>query len=467
MEVISQIIRNRFLGSEMELHHSYEPVVRYINYRTPTAYGRVNFMDSGKICEASLDEDPFREAVLRLISEIQHDNNYNIQSRGELSDFVSAGEELVRILYGGSAGQILLLKKGETGNLFVRKVAARFGVEGNGSPKLQAEIRFLVEINKRVECQGLTELYPKVIDHSETDRFITLDQEYVGEGKNVFTMLSEHKITPSEHVQYVDSLLSSLIPNGYALDSRKVPKEESLEQLEDYYLRRAEGRIRFLQNCDSFDMDFPATKATTLPNLIQREKFKLNKVTYRNPLAIIARIKADSRIANILRPRTESFCAHGDMTFLNMVFDTTNKAYRLIDNRGHIGNWDALYDFGKLKFTLSGFGKVMLKEFDLSEDTSGAFTLKLTGEKQGQDALQLLNDSFFKDIAANPEFDRLVKDEPFWRERILFAEAIHYLADIPHRLLLDQSPKHAVGVFLLGTKYLNELYESLIEKIDE
>jgi hypothetical protein len=464
MKVIDQIIRNRFLGSEMELHHSYEPIVRFINYRTPTAYGRVNFIDAGDTCEASLEDGSLRETVLRLLSEIQHDNNYNIRSRGELSDFIGSDEELIRTLYGGSAGQILLLRKNDTATLFVRKVAARFGVEGNGSPKLQAEIRFLLEINKREECKGLTELYPKVIDHSETDRFITLDQEYVGEGKNVFTMLSEHRITPSEHVQYFNSLLSALIPNGYALDFRRVPEDESLEQLEDYYLRRAEGRIRFLQNCDDFDMDFPAAKATTLPNLIQREKFELNGVTYTNPLVLFPKIKADDKIADILRPRTESFCAHGDMTFLNMVFDTNNKAYRLIDNRGHIGNWDALYDFGKLKFTLSGFGKVMLKEFDLSEDASGVFTLKLTGDKEGREAISLLNKSFFEDTATNPEFQELIKHEPYWRERILFAEAIHYLADIPHRLLLDQSPKHAVGVFLLGTKYLNELYNSLSKK---
>lgn len=466
MKVIDQIIRNRFLGSEIELHHSYEPIVRFINYRTPTAYGRVNFIDVGDACEVSLDDGSFKEAVLRLLSEIQHDNNYNIRSRGELSDFIGENEELVRTLYGGSAGQILLLKRSDTDDLFVRKVAARFGVEGNGSPKLQAEIRFLLEINQREECEGLTKLYPKVINHSETDKFITLDQEYVGEGKNVFTMLAEHKITPSEHVQYFNSLLSALIPNGYALDFRRIPKDESLEQLEDYYLRRAEGRIRFLQNCDNFDMDFPAAKTTTLPNLIQREGFELNGVTYYNPLTLFAKIKNDSKITDILRPRTESFCAHGDMTFLNMVFDTNNKAYRLIDNRGHIGNWDTLYDFGKLKFTLSGFGKVMLKEFDLSESTSGTFTLKLTGDKEGRKAINALNESFFEDIATNPEFQKLIKDEPYWRERILFAEAIHYLADIPHRLLLDQSPKHAVGVFLLGAKYLNELYDSLV-KTDE
>jgi hypothetical protein len=463
MENVDRIIRNRFLGSEIELHSSFEPIVKYINHRTPTAYGSVQFVNAGDVCDISLEDSLSRETILRLISDIQCTNNYNLHSRGELKDFIKANEELVKILYGGSAGQIFLLKDTSTGDHFVRKVAARFGVEGNGSPKLQAEIRFLLEIQKRPGCTGLIRLYPRVINHSETERFITLDQEYVGEGKNVFTLLLHHEITSDEHIRYVDALLSALIPYGYALDARLIPKPESLEQLEDYYLRRAEGRIRFLQNCGDFEMDFPASTHTSLPELIERTNFKVNGVEYRNPLEIIAQIKSDKSLANILRPRTECFCAHGDMTFLNMVFDNKSKAYRLIDNRGHIGNWDALYDFGKLKFTLSGFGQVMLKDFDLSEDTSGAFTLRMTGNAQGEKTLRDLNNSYFDNISSNNESLELVKNELHWRERILFAEAIHYLSDIPHRLLLDQSPKHAVAVFLLGTEYLNKLCDDLCQ----
>lgn len=461
MEVVDQIIRNRFLGSEIELGRSYKEIVEYINHRTPTAYGKVRFIDEDDSCDIAIDDPQVKNAVLALISDIQCNNNYSITLQGELEDFIKNGERLVKILHGGSAGQILLLKDEASGEHFVRKVAARFGVEGNGTPKLEAEINFLLEIS-RVPTRGeLRKLFPRVLDHSYTERFITLDQEYIGEGKNVLTLLSQNEITPEEHVVYVDALLSSLIPHGYALESRLVPKEESLEHLEDYYLRRAEGRIRFFQNCEDFVMDFPTSKLTSLPELVGRDSFSINGVEYKNPLEVIAKIKADNSIAEILRPRTESFCAHGDLTFLNMVFDDRSQAYKLIDNRGHIGNWDALYDFGKLKFTLSGFGQVMLRDFDLSEGSYGDFHLHMTGNADGKKALAELNNSFFEDISSNEAFVGLVKDEPRWQERILFAEAIHYLSDIPHRLLLDQSPKNAVGVFLLGVMYLNKVYDSL------
>ncbi|EDK72358.1 hypothetical protein TM7_0516, partial [candidate division TM7 genomosp. GTL1] len=239
-----------------------------------------------------------------------------------------------------------------------------------------------------------------------------------------------------------------------ALEADTVPEDRSLEQLEDYYLRRAEGRIRFLQSCGDFELDFPTSNLASLPELIQREEIEINGRRYRNPLAILADIRDSSRLSDILRPRIENFCAHGDMTFLNMVFDTKAKTYKLIDNRGYIGRWDALYDFGKLKFTLSGFGQVMLGRFSLSENKKDSFRLEL----QGSDVLQKLNTSFLEDISRNENFKELVVEEPYWRERVMFAEAIHYLSDIPHRLLLDQAPKNAVAVFLLGTERLNDCY---------
>lgn len=461
MEVIDQIIRNRFLGSEIELNHTYKEVVHYINQRTPTAYGKVRFSGDGQVCSVAIEDPQIRDAVLALISDIQCNNNSNITFQGQLEEFIKEGEKLEKILYGGSAGQILLMKNLANDGYFVRKVAARFGVEGNGTPKLEAEINFLLEINQSQDCEKLRELFPRVIDHSSNERFIVLDQEYVGEGKNVFTMLSQSKITPQEHTTYLAKLLSTIIPHGYNLRSRLVHKAESLEQLEDYYLRRAEGRIRFLQNCDDFTMDFRAREHTSLPELITREKLVIGSREYRNPLEIIAKIRANGSLASTIRPRTEFFCAHGDLTFLNMVFDNRAKSYRLIDNRGYVGNWDALYDFGKLKFTLSGFGQVMLKDYDLVEDSNGAFSLTMMGNVKGKEALAKLNSSFFEDISHSEAFEGLAKNEPHWRERILFAEAIHYLSDIPHRLLLDQSPKNAIAVFLLGTQYLNDLYENL------
>ncbi len=103
----------------------------------------------------------------------------------------------------------------------------------------------------------------------------------------------------------------------------------------------------------------------------------------------------------------------------------------------------------------------MLNEFDLSEDATGAFSLTMIGNNHSVNILRELNKSFFDHLLQNKAFNLLIKNEPHWRNRILFAEAIHYLSDIPHRLLLDRSPKNAVAVFLLGTVFLNDVRNSI------
>jgi hypothetical protein len=462
IDIVVKIIKNRFFGTEITINRNYQKIVEYINHRTPTAYGTVIYRDQEyQECNLITVEDHLKDTILLLISKMQSADNSNVISVCKIEDFIKTGEKLVKILHGGSASQILLLKNIDSERFFVRKIASRMGVEGNGTPKLHAEVNFLLEIYKHDNYKKLRELYPHMINHTFTEKFTTLDLEYIGEGKNVLTQLSKQEVQMDDHIEYFNNLLSVLIPHGYALRLRQVSKRESLEHLEDYYLRRAEGRIFTLHNNDCFKLDFPCKVLTKLSELVCRKNFCINGVWYRHPVDIISEIRNNTLVSNILAPKTEGFCAHGDSTFLNIIFDPLTRSYKLIDNRGYFGNWDTLYDFGKLKFTLSGFGQIMLNEFDLSEDATGAFSLTMIGNNHSVNILRELNKSFFDHLLQNKAFNLLIKNEPHWRNRILFAEAIHYLSDIPHRLLLDRSPKNAVAVFLLGTVFLNDVRNSI------
>ena len=242
------------------------------------------------------------------------------------------------------------------------------------------------------------------------------------------------------------------------IEHSKNDAAKSLQLLEDYYLRRGEVRLQYLRVKD-FKIDFPASTLKDLSLLTDRGRnIVINNRIYEHPLSIIHRIRKNKTLLNFFRPVCRGFCAHGDLTFLNMVFDQGKHQFRPIDARGHIGPWDPLYDFGKLKFTLSGFGKIVNREFAIIENRNGAFEFSFTGNQAGIRLLKTLNESFLDDLYQNEHFKILVKDEPYWRARILFAEAIHYLADIPYRLFLDQSPKIAIATFLIGTKCLNEAF---------
>lgn len=462
---------NCFISSVIEARFLVDQIHAYI----PTAYGKVHFSRNQSVLSKPPDMPTFSkflgrpttqlsESLISIITFLQSKEHADIKLPTDPEHFISKNEKLVKRLFGSSASHLLLLESDEN-NKFVRKVAIRGGVEGNGLPKLNGEINFLNFINSKGEFSTLRSLYPRVLDSTVTESYSKLDLEYIGDGKNVFTLLSEQDDSiAGSYNSLLESLLSVIIPHGYLLYISNNKNEKSLELLEDYYLRRAEVRIQYLRNVSRFVLDFSSSVPTGLSKLANPSDLVINDIVYKHPLAIIGAIRKNKELLEIFRPRIERFCAHGDLTFLNMVFDRESDKFRLIDSRGYIGNWDPLYDFGKLKFTISGFGKIINREFEVNED-GGRYCINFTGNRDGLVQLSSLNMSFLNDIYKNKFFRLLVENEPYWRQRILLAEAIHYLADIPYRLLLDGSPKAAIATFLFGTKYLNEVYMNTKQNI--
>lgn len=453
-----------FISTSIEAKLLVEQIHAYI----PTAYGQVLFSRKKSILSKSPDIPAFSKflgrptaqlsgSLISIVTFHQSKEHADIKIHTDPEYFISKNETLVKRLFGSSASHLLLLESDEY-QRFVRKVAVRGGVEGNGLPKLSGEIDFLGFLNSTNEFKTLNTLYPRVLDSIVTESYNKLDLEYIGDGKNVFTLLSEQdNCVANSYNTFLENLLSVIIPHGYLLHTSNNKIEKSLELLEDYYLRRAEVRIQYLRNISRFVLDFPSSTPTKLSRLADMRDLVINNSVCKHPLAIINAIRKDKKLLEMFRPRIEGFCAHGDLTFLNMVFDRESEKFRLIDSRGYIGGWDPLYDFGKLKFTISGFGKIINREYEVNED-DGKYHISFTGNKNGLAHLSKINKSFLNDVNQNQYFQLLTENEPYWKQRILFAEAIHYLADIPYRLLLDGSPKAAIGTFLLGTKYLNEVY---------
>ena len=122
-------------------------------------------------------------------------------------------------------------------------------------------------------------------------------------------------------------------------------------------------------------------------------------------------------------------------------------------------DWDPLYDFGKLKFSLSGFGEFILKPTPVVTQVAEGFEMDLSLLPAQARAM---NDEFLDLVGECPGFKTLIADaEPHWRYRILLAEATHYLADIPFRLYTDETPFATISNYVIGTYYLNQLYEEL------
>lgn len=104
----------------------------------------------------------------------------------------------------------------------------------------------------------------------------------------------------------------------------------------------------------------------------------------------------------------------------------------------------------KLKFTLSGFGHLIRERYTLTEADGNRFEIAFSDPAEQLDKVTEINEDFLEHLGKNSEFKDLVVGEPHWRERILFAEAIHYLADINFRLHIDRSPRAALYCYLVG-----------------
>jgi|GEM_PF-6433267 len=225
----------------------------------------------------------------------------------------------------------------------------------------------------------------------------------------------------------------------------------SNDLLDSMMLNRAEARARNLFHCAGGDY----------VRLLQCDTISINHSLFENPINLIRKVRQDRRMRNVLRPRYKSQCVHGDLTFLNMVLSDQQDKIIMIDPRGYSGDFDVLYDFGKMKFSLSGFADIVLSNYDLSLVDGRRIIVGMPGEHPN---IKEANADFLRFLAPSKSF-RVIRDmEPYWNERIRFYEAINYLADIPFRLHTDSTPYNSIMCFLWGTIYLNAMYRETYAK---
>jgi len=360
--------------------------------------------------------------------------------------YLNKSEKFLRFITGGgSSSHLVLIKNFQLAKIFVRKISLWDGVEGNGIPKLKNELIFLRYLRNKSPI--LREVYPAIskycINNSE---FVYYDMPYINGGENLITSLSNSSIQISHFLKLLGRLFSIIIENGYVIDGEEISLRESLDTLHSLVFNRGMARAMnlFSYNC--------GVKMYWL----QKDVITINRVEYINPLKILMQMSKDAQIEELLRPRYRGMCVHGDLTFLNAMISDDKRKIMLIDPRGQIEKLDCLYDFGKMKFSLSGFSSVMNGRYLLENDPSGV-RIKLINFSNVAQVDRL----FIPFLSGNKSFSILKQKEPFWNFRIQVYQAVHYLADIPFRLSRGSDASDAVACYLLGTIYLNHIYAAI------
>ena len=418
---------------------------------TPTAYGDLDSVApakspavSGELAVASAACDlsaiigepvPLHTGLIATLHHHKRQCYHEMADTYAIEDFLRPGETIVRELKGGSAAYIYVVAD-KTGHKTVRKVAVRDGVEGNGLAKIIHEIDYY----KHIEAHHpkLARIYPRLLETEIGSDYSSETIEYL-DGENYYAALREAEqpldLFRESLQKFVDALCS-------CASETLAPEPDPETSLDVYYIERALTRLEPIY-----------------PLIGKEDRLRINGRDFLSAHVILGDLLTNAPLRNLLLPRLKSACLHGDLTLLNTVLLRESNEIRMIDPRGFTGDWDPLYDFGKLKFSLSGFGEFILKPTPVVTKVEQGFEMELSLLPAQARAI---NDDFLDLVGECAGFKALIAEaEPHWRYRILLAEATHYLADIPFRLYTDETPFATISNYVLGTYYLNQLYEEL------
>lgn len=426
----------------------------------PTTYGSLVIKGKFKneLATQFLDPNLSHESRNSLIDRIKENISFIRTRKTDINIKVRKSSE--KHFFGGSPAKLDIFNT-ENGTI-LRKTVIDNGYEGNGIPKLRNEVEFIKKI--QLDYPRIGTFYPKIYNKQESAGKLFYDMEYFPESPNVADGIASGEILPNDFFISMDHLLRVVLKDVIKPASKFLTEQQSLNCLDALYLQRARDRMFKLRD-NPYGFDFPVDAYFNINSLFNKEQLIINGEEFLSPLLIFEKINAKFR--DILKPRIESMCFHGDLTLSNVIYIKNKKLLKLVDPRGYYGYWDPIYDFGKIKFTLSGFRKLVIKEFDLSVANNGSvniFLLKFNGSSKGLKNLSRINSLYIKHLGKSKYFEYIKKKEPFWEERILFGEAIHYFNDIPFRLYTDKSAKIPLGCFLIGTQLLNEFYSKLVKK---
>jgi nucleoside-diphosphate-sugar epimerase len=452
---------------------SIKELIKRIHFYTPTGYGTVVVHDAETNSYTPLLQKdsvpfidayypkpfvPFEEALRKTIYHVQEKIVRTMENNKEVDFFVHHNEELVQSMFGSSSAQVLLLKNKETNKVFIRKIAMRRGVEGNGYPKLRSEHDFLIRVRR--DHPKLSALYPAVIHSRNYGDAFALDYEYIEGGINAYKTLTTGLLTPDSFMDRFKRLFSQAIENGYLERTVKVTKSDALREGQNFYLHRAEYRLKGLEQ-NRYAVDFMTAHGFSFGKILNQKTISINGTTYLNTRTIIRELDKKRDLLEKLGVEKNHFCVHGDLTFLNMLYDKAKDAFTFIDPRGHYGLWDSYYDMGKLLFTLQGFGNIVESSYTMEQDVSGNFSITLSDLQSSQSPVPQVEKKLLSYFETDSTVAKLIEGDPYWKQKVKLAAATHFIADIPYRLFIDKSPKNAFVCYLLGTMRLNDFYTEI------
>ncbi|MBS3093071.1 hypothetical protein J4456_00645 [Candidatus Pacearchaeota archaeon] len=321
-------------------------------------------------------------------------------------------------------------------NGIVRKEASKKGVG-----KLVDEINWILNLPPE-----LREHFPEIIRYDIDSKIVFSEMKYYPM-TTLRRLILERKITVDEALKQLEIIFDFMFYKLYKLS----PEEDTTNLVEDVYFNRAKNRIG--EMCGLTPL---------FKKVINTKKIILNGKEFRQVLPILEELENDEELKKILYPPCISYI-HGDLHLGNILVEKENPhAFILIDPRGRVYGGgmggDYAYDLGKLWHSLNGFYDFIHEDkftlnYYMDNDIINA-TLNIHEKENLRDYRLIL-----EQIPALLQKYEQIKKDPYWHERTLFSEVIHFCSMLPFHREGDNYEKKPLAIYLRSVILLNEFLE--------
>ncbi len=242
---------------------------------------------------------------------------------------------------------------------------------------------------------------PRLISFEKDNNIAKLVQELYG-----YQSLQELYLSGAVNIEDWHYIIERLLSLHKRFENYKSDVDKSA--LKWLYFDKTKERLQDLRNQNHYWI-----------KKLDNEFEYINGKQYKGIATLISGIED---VCNKLSQNGTFTVIHGDYCFSNILFDSNNYVFKLIDPRGRLNGeptifGDPRYDIAKLRHSVVGLYDFIVQDMFKIEETESRFNYKILSSAD-YDVLGKI-------------FDKLVQDNGFDNEEIKFIEGLLFLSMIP------------------------------------